>query len=167
MYAHGEAGADAVRRSEVTDALERVVEANTLLSGLGFESGGLAAAHAMAQALTLVPEVHRRHLHGEMVAVGLLTQLVLEEKGAEARRAAEFFARVGLPVHLEQVSLSPGDAAALDTVVQTALTVPFVANEPCAVTRKNLLAAALGAHALGKEVSRVVGDAAWRALRAE
>ncbi|WP_413767946.1 iron-containing alcohol dehydrogenase, partial [Vibrio vulnificus] len=28
----------------VTPALERVVEANTLLSGLGFESGGLAAS---------------------------------------------------------------------------------------------------------------------------
>ena len=28
------------------DALDRVVEANTLLSGVGFESGGLAGAHA-------------------------------------------------------------------------------------------------------------------------
>jgi glycerol dehydrogenase len=31
----------------VTPALEHIVEANTLLSGLGFESGGLAAAHAI------------------------------------------------------------------------------------------------------------------------
>ena len=30
-----------------TPALENVIEANTLLSGLGFESGGLAAAHAL------------------------------------------------------------------------------------------------------------------------
>ncbi|WP_143042252.1 glycerol dehydrogenase [Citreimonas salinaria] len=33
----------------VTPAFERVVEANTLLSGLGFESGGFATAHALVQ----------------------------------------------------------------------------------------------------------------------
>jgi len=167
LYADGEAAADAVRRSEVTDALERVVEANTLLSGVGFESGGVAVAHAMAQALTVVPEVHRRHLHGEMVAVGLLTQLVLEEKAEDARRVAGFFARVGLPVHLEQISLSPGDTAPLNAVIQAALMLPFIANEPFAVTPKNLLAASLEAHALGQEVSRAAGDGAWRALHAE
>ena len=33
--------------NQVTPAVEKVIEANTLLSGLGFESGGLAAAHAI------------------------------------------------------------------------------------------------------------------------
>ncbi len=41
---------------QVTPALEHVIEANTLLSGLGFESGGLAAAHAIHNGLTVVPE---------------------------------------------------------------------------------------------------------------
>lgn len=165
LYADGEAAAVAVRRSEVTDALERVVEANTLLSGLGFESGGLAVAHGIAQGLTTVPEVHHRHLHGEMVAIGLLTQLVFEKKLAEARRVAEFFGRVGLPVHLEQVSMSASNAAALDGIVETALTIPFVANEPFAVTPENLRDACLAAHALGREVAGALGDAAWRALQ--
>lgn len=34
-----------------SEALEMVVEANTLLSGIGFESGGLAGSHAVAQVL--------------------------------------------------------------------------------------------------------------------
>jgi len=164
LYADGEAAAEAVRRSEVTAALERIVEANTLLSGLGFESGGLAAAHAMAQAFTVVPEIHHRHLHGEMVAVGLLTQLVLEKKTAEARRVAEFSARVGLPVHLGQISLLPGNAASLGGVIDAALAIPYIGNEPMPVTHQNLLAAAHEAHALGQEVSRALGDTAWRAL---
>ena len=45
-----EDGAEALRAVQtqvVTPALERLVEANTLLSGLGFESSGLAAAHAV------------------------------------------------------------------------------------------------------------------------
>ncbi|MGF7473584.1 glycerol dehydrogenase, partial [Salmonella enterica subsp. enterica serovar Minnesota] len=37
----------ACEQHQVTPALEHVIEANTLLSGLGFESGGLAAAHAI------------------------------------------------------------------------------------------------------------------------
>lgn len=167
LYADGEAAAEAVRRSEVTDALERIVEANTLLSGLGFESGGLAVAHAMAQGFTVVPEIHHRHLHGEMVAVGLLTQLVLEKKTADARRVAEFSARVGLPVHLEQISLLPRNAAALDDVIGVALAIPYIGNEPFPVTPENLRAAARDAHALGQDVSRSVGDTAWRALHPE
>ena len=39
---------EANKAHAVTPALEAVVEANTLLSGLGFESGGLAAAHAVS-----------------------------------------------------------------------------------------------------------------------
>ena len=37
----------AAEQHVVTPALERVIEANTYLSGVGFESGGLAAAHAI------------------------------------------------------------------------------------------------------------------------
>jgi glycerol dehydrogenase len=36
LYANGVAAAEAVRRREVTPALEHVIEANTLLSGIGF-----------------------------------------------------------------------------------------------------------------------------------
>lgn len=50
----------------VTQALERVVEANTLLSGLGFESGGLAVAHALHSGLTAAARSHE-FLHGEKV----------------------------------------------------------------------------------------------------
>src|SRR6266852_2967347 len=51
-------GVDALRAVQiqaVTPSLERLVEANTLLSGLGFESSGLAAAHAVHHGLTAVP----------------------------------------------------------------------------------------------------------------
>lgn len=42
----------------VTPALENIVEANILLSGLGFESGGLAAAHAVHDGLTILEGAH-------------------------------------------------------------------------------------------------------------
>ena len=60
-----------------TKALENIVEANTYLSGIGFESSGLAAAHAIHNGLTVLNETHAL-LHGEKVAFGLICQLVLE-----------------------------------------------------------------------------------------
>ena len=39
LYAYGVEAANSCKRGLVTPALENVVEANTLLSGLGFESG--------------------------------------------------------------------------------------------------------------------------------
>lgn len=166
LYADGEAALAAVRRAEVDARLERVVEANTLLSGVGFESGGVAAAHAVAQALTVLPALHRDYLHGEMVAIGLLAQLSLEGKPEEAREAAAFFARVGLPVHLRQVSLSPDDGPELRRVVEVALTIPIIANEPFDVTADSLRAAILEADALGLEVARTVGADAYASLHA-
>ena len=77
LLADGSAALQAVSTQAVTPALERLVEANTLLSGLGFESSGLAAAHAVHNGLTAAHETHP-YFHGEKVAFGLLVQLVLE-----------------------------------------------------------------------------------------
>src|SRR5438045_4852946 len=67
----------ATQTQVVTPSLERLVQANTLLSGLGFESSGLAAAHAVHNGLTAVPQTHP-YFHGEKAAFGVLTQLTLE-----------------------------------------------------------------------------------------
>ena len=166
LFADGAAAAAAVQRAEVTDALERIVEANTLLSGIGFESGGVAVAHSVAQGLTVLPAVRQHYLHGEMVAMGLLTQLVVESREEEAKQVAEFFATVGLPIHLGQLDISPDDSAPLRAVMETAMTLPFVGNEPFAVTADTLLAASRHAHALGRGIAQRAGDAAYRALHA-
>jgi glycerol dehydrogenase len=166
VFAEGVAAVDAVRRRDVTDALERIVEANTLLSGLGFESGGLAVAHAVAQGFTVLPTVHQQYLHGEMVAIGLLIQLMVERRGAEAQQVAAFFAQIGLPMHLGQLALSSQDTASLRLVMETAMRLPYVENEPFPVTVDTLLAAAHQAHALGQDIAHQVGDAAYSALHA-
>ena len=57
-----------------TVAFDAVVEANILMSGLGFENGGLGLAHAMTRGLVRTPVVDQC-LHGFHVAYGLLVQL--------------------------------------------------------------------------------------------
>lgn len=165
LFREGRAAAAAVAAGVVSDALETVVEANTLLSGLGFESGGLAAAHAVAQSFTAIPKVHAGSLHGEMVALGTLAQLVMESRPDEARRVAEFFAAVGLPVHLGQLGIDAAEQdAALDVVGEAALGFPFIANMPQVVTAELVRASVRDAHALGLSVAADAGDAAYRRL---
>ncbi len=164
LFQHGVAAADAVRRREVNDALSHVVEANTLLSGVGFESGGLASAHAVAQGLTVLPRLNAHYLHGEMVALGLMTQLVLEKRDEEAAHVAQFLCAVGLPCHLGQLSLDASQVADLAAIMDGTSIVPFLANEPFVVDTDMLLTATLSADTLGRQTVARVGDAAYRAL---
>ena len=89
----------------VTPELEKVVEANTLLSGLGFESGGLAAAHAIHNGLTVLEETHK-YYHGEKVAYGTLTSLFMTDKDpCLIDKVYTFCESVGLPTKLADIGL--------------------------------------------------------------
>ena len=154
LLEHGRAAIADVREGRVSEALEAVVEANTLMSGLGYESGGLAAAHAVAQGFTVLDAVHRNKLHGEMVAMGTLTQLLLEDDLAEARNIATFFAAVGLPVTLAGLGVERDDAESLAAVVGGALSFPFLGNmHPHTVDKEALHRALLDADALGATIT--------------
>ena len=167
LFEHGLAAATAVRGKTVDGHLESVVEANTLLSGLGFESGGVAVAHGIAQSYTAVPEVHARYLHGEEVAMGTLTQLMLENRLDDARQVGTFFAAVGLPVHLGQVSLDATSTTAIETLVEGTMAWPYTVNMPMPVTGDAVRAAILAADRLGRSIHQDTGDAAWRRLHAD
>lgn len=89
----------------VTPALENIIEANILLSGLGFESGGLAAIHAIHDGLTILHDAHGA-THGEKVAFGVICQLILENAPSkELYEVLDFSLSIGLPVCLEDIGV--------------------------------------------------------------
>jgi glycerol dehydrogenase len=151
-------GVDALRAVEtkvVTPALERLVEANTLLSGLGFESSGLAAAHAVHNGLTAVPRTHS-YFHGEKVAFGVLVELVLEGKPRQIfDEVLAFSMAVGLPVTLEGVGLRGIAREDLMRVARRA-TAPgeTIHNEPFEVTPEMAADAILAADAVGRAAAQ-------------
>lgn len=75
----GKLALDDVKLKKNTSIVEKVVESTVLLSGLGFESGGLSLAHALIRGLTAVPQLSSK-LHGELVAYGTIVQAVLEKR---------------------------------------------------------------------------------------
>ena len=149
-----EDGAEALRAVQtqvVTPALERLVEANTLLSGLGFESSGLAAAHAVHNGLTAAPGTHD-FFHGEKVAYGLLVQLVLEgQPRSVLEQVLRFSTEVGLPITLADIGLKDLPKELLQQVANRATAKgETIHNEPFEVRPDMVADAILAADAMGR-----------------
>ncbi|MCL2560444.1 MAG: glycerol dehydrogenase [Turicibacter sp.] len=107
LFEHGLQAVEANQAGIVNDALEAVVEANTLLSGIGFESCGLAAAHSIHNGFTALHGPIHELTHGEKVAYGILTQLFLEKRSEEElNKYIHFFQALGLPTTLEELKLA-------------------------------------------------------------
>ncbi|MBS4729052.1 glycerol dehydrogenase [Mycobacterium sp. SM1] len=161
LLADGTDALAAVAAGSVTPALERLVEANTLLSGLGFESAGLAAAHAVHNGLTVAPETHDFY-HGEKVAFGTLVQLVLE--GAPHETIAEvltFSRSVNLPITLNQIGLRDVTRESLLPIAgRAAAPGETIHNEPFEVVPENVVDAILTADAVGRDfIKQRTGEA--------
>ncbi len=158
-----EDGPDALRAVEnnvVNPALERLVEANTLLSGLGFESSGLAAAHAVHNGLTEAAQTHP-YYHGEKVAYGLMTQLVMEGKPRTViDPVLHFCTQVGLPITLAEIGLSADmPRRQLEQVAARATAEgETIHNEPFAVSPDIVADAILAADAMGRAWREAVAD---------
>lgn len=111
----------AVERGLCTAAVENVIEASTLLSSIGFENCGCAAAHGIHDGLTVLAETHSL-LHGEKVAFGTLCLLMLENRPLDEIEAMIRFCRsVGLPTTLADLGIVEDTRTNAERVAQGAL----------------------------------------------
>ncbi|EHR9561082.1 glycerol dehydrogenase [Salmonella enterica subsp. enterica serovar Typhimurium] len=151
LIEEGEKAMLAAEQHVVTPALERVIEANTYLSGVGFESGGLAAAHAIHNGLTAIPDAHH-YYHGEKVAFGTLTQLVLENAPVEEiETVAALCHSVGLPITLAQLDIKQDIPAKMRTVAEASYAEgETIHNMPGGATPDEVYAALLVADQYGQ-----------------
>jgi glycerol dehydrogenase len=102
------------------EALERVCEAMVLLSGVAHESGGPSIAHALARGFATLPPC-RTAVHGELVAVGLLAQLLFEGRPAELlAELVAFYRALGLPVRLGEIGIVADQATVAEAVARRA-----------------------------------------------
>lgn len=139
----------------VTPAVEKIIEANLLLSGIGFESGTLCTGHAIGNELSNVPECFAAGMmHGEKVAFGIATQLCLDESVAADYRNMlfDFMIEVGLPVTLAGLNLANVDSSVIRHVAEVAAGPGSLAhNHHFEVTAESMYNAMLAADALGRE----------------
>ncbi|KRK48973.1 iron-containing alcohol dehydrogenase [Secundilactobacillus kimchicus] len=143
---------DAAKVHVVTDALNKVIEANTLMSGVGFESGGLAAAHAIHNGLTALNGPIHAKTHGEKVAFGTLTQLFLEGRStAEINRYLDLDLALGLPTTFSDLDIPSVTDDDLHAVGEAATQPNDTMTEmPFEVTADDVVAAMKGADAYSR-----------------
>jgi glycerol dehydrogenase len=116
LLADGVKALQALGRGIVSEAVENVIEANCLMSGLGFQNTNCSIAHAVNAGLTEIPEA-APYLHGERVAFGVVCQLIFENAPMEELNTVlKFMTDIGLPVTLKQVGVEPE----MQTVMQVA-----------------------------------------------
>lgn len=125
---HGAAGIRDCEAGVVGPDLEALVEAVVLMSGLGFENGGLSLAHSLTRGL-MPARGAASAMHGEQVAWALLVQRAVEgADDAELADLAGFLAEVGLPATLRELGLVGPSADELADIARLTLAAPHLAN---------------------------------------
>ena len=99
----------AVRNHLVTPELDAIIEANTYLSGVGADNGGLCVSHSFYNGVTSLNK--KTAMHGNCVAYGTLVQLLLEDAPKEEyEEVRNFMVEVGLPITLKEIGCTKEDA---------------------------------------------------------
>jgi glycerol dehydrogenase len=125
----------------VSPDLEAVVEAVVLMSGLGFENGGLSLAHAMTRGLMQARGASTR-MHGLQVAWGLLVQLaVVGHQPSEIGELMDFYRELELPTSLAALGLVDPSAAEIERLAALSLAAPHIRNLPGGIDSATLIAA--------------------------
>lgn len=140
----------AVENNVTTKSVENIIEANTFLSGIGFESGGLAAAHAIHNGFTVLEQCHHLY-HGEKVAFGTIVQLVLENSPTEEiEEVIKFCIKLGLPVTLEDMGINKIIEEEIKAVADASCAEgETIYNMPFEITSNDVYAAIISANSLG------------------
>jgi len=144
----GEAALQDCRAGVVTPALEDVIEANIVMSGIGFESVGVAAAHGLLRTFEVLGADEA--MHGEIVAFGTLVQLVLENAPEdEIQTTIDFFSKVSLPVRLSDLGIKNVSCDLLKEAAEHAFDKPaLIRNMPFEITQEMICEAILRADSL-------------------
>lgn len=151
----GPAGLAACERGEADPPLEALVEAVVLLSGLGFENGGLSLAHSLTRGL-MQARGARNALHGEQVAWATLVHLVAV--GAPPEEVIDvqgFLAALSLPTTLSDLGMARANETEIREIARVAMGAPHLANLPRPVTENDVVAAILQVEAVaGPDATR-------------
>ncbi|WP_052193906.1 iron-containing alcohol dehydrogenase [Cetobacterium sp. ZOR0034] len=143
-------GASALLATEVTQDFEEVAGVILVTTGIvsnliDFKYNG-ALAHSIFDSLTQIKRVEEEHLHGEVVAFGILVQLELEKKFDELERLKTFYKNIKLPTDLNEVVIREEYlekkelviGKILDSAAYSDIPLNFTRDEFIAILEKNI-----------------------------
>ncbi len=141
LLTYGKEALESCREGRISNALEQVVLANIVSTGLvSFlvdEAYNGAIAHSLFYGLTLLEHFEERFLHGDVVGYGILVQLLIDHQEEEFWLLRSFFSEIGIPLCLADVEV-PLDRALLEPVLDETLRGPDMEHLPYPVTKEML-----------------------------
>lgn len=151
LLEYGIAAKYALDKNAVTPAVEMVIEANTMLSSIGFENCGLGAAHSISMSLGTLDGTQDR-LHGELVGFGTIVNLILENyPSEEIDEVINFCQAIGLPITLKELGVKDTSYDNLLNALGIVLAEgSFIYNLSVEVTPELVVDAVISADALGQ-----------------
>ena len=150
LLRYGSAAKMACESKIVTPALNHIIEANILLSGIGFESSGLATAHSVHNGLSVLDETHS-FFHGEKVAFGVLTGLHLTDADPEEILTVySFCEQIGLPTTLSDIAIGDIDRNRLmEVAIKACAPGEGIHHEAVRITPEKVMNAMIAADSMG------------------
>jgi len=141
-------------RGELTQAFRDVVDAiiagGGMVGGLGERYTRVAAAHAVHNGLTVLPQTEK-YLHGTKVAYGILVQSALLGQDAVLVQLIAAYQRFNLPTTLRELEVDIHDRDALDKVIaHTLRPVESIHALPVTITPEILHAAFVKVESFGR-----------------
>jgi len=155
LIKNGYAALKANEKHVVSEALEIVIEANSLMSGLGVENNGCSGSHSICEGISILP-ADRKTFHGEKVGFGVICQLVAENAPEELMdEVLGFCVSVGIPVTLDDLYIenTPENIRAIAKHSMKS----YWDTEPFFVDEDAVYAAITAADILGQEYKDQVG----------
>ncbi|MEC5341888.1 oxidoreductase [Brenneria populi] len=115
-----EAAAAGTLTQDFLDVVDAIIAGGGMVGGLGERYTRVAAAHAVHNGLTVLPQTEA-FLHGTKVAYGILVQSALQGDIDTLRQLKSAFKRFGLPTSLAELNVDIHDRASIQAVVKRAL----------------------------------------------
>lgn len=135
---HGAQAMEDAKAFLVSEALTQ--SAFTILITTGYASSlidyryGGSLAHALNNALTHYEEIELHHLHGEVVAFGVLVLLTLDQNIELLNRLIPLFEAIHLPTKLSQLKIST-ERSELESLLENTVNAPDLDHKPYPMTK--------------------------------
>jgi len=116
-------------------AVLAIIVSTGLVSMLVLDEYNCAIAHSVYYGLVLLPGFEEKWLHGNVVAYGVLVQLLVDQNEQEARRLKEFLTKLRIPTTLKEMDVSL-DRNTLQSVLTETVTGPDMEHIPYPVSEE-------------------------------
>lgn len=144
LLEYGEQALKDCRSHEASVSLKQAVLANIVSTGLVslmvLDEYNCAIAHSVYYALVLLPGFEEKYLHGNVVAYGVLVQLLVDHDKEEALKLKEFLQKLDIPTTLKEMEV-PVDRGYLKDVLHETVTGPDMEHIPYEVTEDMIFVA--------------------------